>query len=682
MEFIQLRQIFFQKNLLTFALEILSPFIILPYCTNMYAANKLYDKVAINFNTMARLCFEEKLVVFCFLASISDGYHASLQLICSRMFSMHIFDCQLSKRELLQSSLTLQLNFSVFLSAGSSKENKYLSHQKIIRFYFGVIWKMGNVYSSFLVYMFDVFTDYLIIIEWFELGRLEKETADNNIVDSTIMGYCAVSVLISHKLSSFIAFWTREKSIARCILVLRDSLIFQEIYATHLNIVNEIKKKFILAYSASYTNSNTLNGTNSTNNGKLKDEIETTSFKFVRHLEAVFESIPQAVVQTVFLMRTEWKFDTTGSVNSESDGFSVKFFVVTIIQSIISMSNAILRNDHAEMTLPKWKAHKRRFPPTKECFKHSIWRFSEILYRIGLLSLVWTVCCFLFSLVIENGFDILLRLHTMILLPSELIYKYEISKDDTFNASNCCKCEFDTDYSLRWYEEIFHFIYRLFKNFIYCIYLVLDWLLCIFCYYQQCICFTILRIGSEKESIYLSNSCEECKVYSIVCKSREQFHYFAPTARIGVSFVEFMVLLFDGIYGDNGQRLFYLISINHGLIVFILSIITFIIYTQYLKLFPNFSLPKFVSARKSKDGLAFNAELEELNKLDNNNNNNNGIELFTSETVYYALSNVQYHVVDWIQNEKRIDLIRKIQNERKCLLFNSEKYVVDGTDGI
>ena len=174
-----------------------------------------------------------------------------------------------------------------------------------------------------------------------------------------------------------------------------------------------------------------------------------------------------------------------------------------------------------------------------------------------------------------------------------------------------------------------------------------------------------MRIGSEKESIYLSNSCEECKVYSIVCKSREQFHYFAPTARTGVSFVEFMVLLFDGIYGDNGKRLFYLISINHGLIVFILSIITFIIYIQYLKLFPNFSLPKGVSAR-SKEGLAFNAELEELNRLDNNNNNNNnGIELSTSETVYCALSNGQYHVVDWLQNEKRIDWITEIENERK-----------------
>ena len=112
---------------------------------------------------MTHLYFEEKLVVFCFLVSISHNSHASLQLVCGRMFGIHIFDCELSSRELLPSSSTLQLNFSGFLSADGSKEHKYLSPQKIIHFYCGVIWKMTNVYSSFLVFVFDEFTDYLII---------------------------------------------------------------------------------------------------------------------------------------------------------------------------------------------------------------------------------------------------------------------------------------------------------------------------------------------------------------------------------------------------------------------------------------------------------------------------------------------------------------------------------------
>ena len=96
-------------------MAILSPlFIILPYCTNMYAI-KLYDNVAINISIIAHLYFEEKLVLFCFLVLISDVCHTSLQLACGRMFGMHIFDCRLSKRELLQSSFTLQFNYSVFL---------------------------------------------------------------------------------------------------------------------------------------------------------------------------------------------------------------------------------------------------------------------------------------------------------------------------------------------------------------------------------------------------------------------------------------------------------------------------------------------------------------------------------------------------------------------------------------
>ena len=103
-------------NLTIFALAVLSPiFIVLPYCANMYTALTLYKNLSINFNNMARLYFEEKLVFFCFLVLISGGCHASLQLVCSKMFGMHIFDCGLSKRESLQFTSQLQFSLSVLL---------------------------------------------------------------------------------------------------------------------------------------------------------------------------------------------------------------------------------------------------------------------------------------------------------------------------------------------------------------------------------------------------------------------------------------------------------------------------------------------------------------------------------------------------------------------------------------
>eukprot|EP01083_Nonionella_stella_P143024 443630_1 len=67
-------------------------------------------------------------------------------------------------------------------------------------------------------------------------------------------------------------------------------------------------------------------------------------------------------------------------------------FIVSIIQSVISMTNSILNNDYTQMQKDKWKRHKQRLPPTWECFKHALSRLSEVAYRIGLLSLFWCVC--------------------------------------------------------------------------------------------------------------------------------------------------------------------------------------------------------------------------------------------------------------------------------------------------
>lgn len=58
----------------------------------------------------------------------------------------------------------------------------------------------------------------------------------------------------------------------------------------------------------------------------------------------------------------------------------------------------------------------------------------------------------------------------------------------------------------------------------------------------------------------------------------------------------------------------YLFDFDHGLLIFILGIIAFVIDCCYLKLFPNFSLPLNVNPRK-KWGLAMAGELIQMQKL-------------------------------------------------------------------
>eukprot|EP01084_Bolivina_argentea_P285282 489181_1 len=186
------------------------------------------------------------------------------------------------------------------------------------------VWKMRGIYSGLSVHCFDVLTDILVIVQWL---NEKNETGDS--IDPTAMAWAAIAVLIFSKTISSIAIYIKEEDIFRAILQIFDLLIFMEIYEAHKKIVSNIKNK------------------------KLKDKnaaIESTlSFKYVRNFEAVFESIPQSVIQLVYVMRT--------SAISP-------IFAISILQSIISMTNSILNNDYTQMQEDKFAKHKQRMPPT------------------------------------------------------------------------------------------------------------------------------------------------------------------------------------------------------------------------------------------------------------------------------------------------------------------------------
>ena len=79
------------------------------------------------------------------------------------------------------------------------------------------VWKMRSVYSSFLVHSFDIATDLIVIIEW--LTEKDKEH-----IDSKLMAYFSIGVIVFHKLISSFAIWIVEKNIFRAILQLFDFL--------------------------------------------------------------------------------------------------------------------------------------------------------------------------------------------------------------------------------------------------------------------------------------------------------------------------------------------------------------------------------------------------------------------------------------------------------------------------
>eukprot|EP01084_Bolivina_argentea_P246938 413177_1 len=250
------------------------------------------------------------------------------------------------------------------------------------------------------------------------------------------------------------------------------------------------------------------------------------------------------------------------------------------------MTNSILKNDNTFMNIPKFKKHKQRLPPTIPFLKHLLGRLSDVISRIGFFALFWTVCgglafgillgielFIILALVIygevidqNSGYEdlnaegIFLRIQGLIVLPSELIYAVDATMHRTL------KCAMD---GLR---EM----------------LISSCLTCCLCYWP---------------SVLLSTWCR-CRV---------GVYYAHPGLRIGASMVEWIILILWALIIDN-TRFQYLFSAQHGLYVFVISIICFFIYTQYLSLFPHFALPRGISVR-SRFGYAFNGELEELQRI-------------------------------------------------------------------
>ena len=314
------------------------------------------------------------------------------------------------------------------------------------------------------------------------------------------------------------------------------------------------------------------------------------TFKYIRSMEAVFESMPQAVLQLVYVMRTtKW-----GTI-----------FIISIIQSVISMTNSVLKDDNSRgMHGSKWKKHKKRFPPTFEFFKHAISRLSQIISRICILSLFWTVVgglTFLIIIVIEfviavtlailnsfdDGFDLnglFLFLTSIIIIPPEIIYGSEFGGIEwhkyvwPMSALNC------TDIDVGYLEKIARFI----------MFGCMGW-----------VC------GGAFSTILSSIlSCGQ------PCKHNNGEMYTWPTIRLGISFNELMLIVIFGVLNknDNYNNYNYLFEFDHGFGIFILCIISYLIDCCYLKLFPNFSLPHNINPR-SKYGYAFGGELTELEKI-------------------------------------------------------------------
>ena len=139
-------------------------------------------------------------------------------------------------------------------------------------------------------------------------------------------------------------------------------------------------------------------------------------------------------------------------------------------------------------------------------------------------------------------------------------------------------------------------------------------------------CIQIVTIPSEKVLIRIQMRYNHCYDFlfdwlqcipigyllTYPCCSNES--YIHSTVRMSISFVELVVIIIFGIlYSYDENEVNYLFSLNNSLIVFIFSLVSFVICIHFPFLMPNLSLPLDVGVR-SIHGLAHLGAISELER--------------------------------------------------------------------
>merc|ERR1711879_737918 len=119
-----------------------------------------------------------------------------------------------------------------------------------------------------------------------------------------------------------------------------------------------------------------------------------------------------------------------------------------------------------------------------------------------------------------------------------------------------------------------------------------------FCLLSSCLTMCFCYVPAS----LLTTCCSTYGVYD---------HYIHPRARIGVSMLEWFIIIMTALLGDDHGFVFH---DGYGFTIFIIGLILYLVSSQYLYFMPRFVMPHGVKIR-SKWGYAFNGELEELKRM-------------------------------------------------------------------
>eukprot|EP01083_Nonionella_stella_P091646 256299_1 len=224
------------------------------------------------------------------------------------------------------------------------------------------IWKRRGIYGQILVHLYDTATDIGVLVQWYFLAQQEKSGGNIESLDMNGLFWISIAFLILYRvISILIALASSRKARAGCSELLLD--IFLAIIDMYI-----IKA----VYQAI--------------KGEAKEP--TLRQKMIQLTEAVFESLPQVVLQSVFIIR--W-FNHS---SSDSDTQTMALVGMSLLASVFSISNKYSWIDREACDDEDYKEAKisKKCPVVNPYYVlRIIWRYSYVITRFAMISLLWSV---------------------------------------------------------------------------------------------------------------------------------------------------------------------------------------------------------------------------------------------------------------------------------------------------
>eukprot|EP01083_Nonionella_stella_P172202 590201_1 len=253
--------------------------------------------------------------------------------------------------------------------------------------YFKDVWNQRKIYAPLIIHFYDTATDIGVVYSWYHLMR---DKNDYESVDMAVFFWTGVSFLAVYRfclLCWALIDWLCEGSGEwwHVLLVIVDLYIFVAVYESFMG------AQGIVTRNAEKRRKNAerkqkKQASQSVDNSE--EEIEPAEKQFLIQLgEAISESMPQIVLQSVFVIR---------SANDKKlrKGSNIYLIMLSVIASLLSISNKYVTLDKEAVCLSAQSLKPRgRFPGCVQYWYlvRVIWRVFHIMSRFCVFVLIWTI---------------------------------------------------------------------------------------------------------------------------------------------------------------------------------------------------------------------------------------------------------------------------------------------------